>query len=163
LGFTVLGPTAGAQRYTGAWGVYDDDGVSRVFLARNFTAALRWIAEELNGEPQPGVERLRGGTHLAPGVLYVIGQPRSSTDMLRSSQGAEPPKNSVVEWYGPVSSYATGIVSNLPPVRRVGRVAGYTANGSALIYDTDNVRAVVDPEKLTVLAEKAEDGWGKLK
>lgn len=83
--------------------------------------------------------------------------------MLRSSQGAEPPKNSVVEWYGPVSSYATGIVSNLPSVRRVGRVAGYTANGSALIYDTDNVRAVVDPEKLTVLAEKAEDGWGKLK
>lgn len=79
-----------------------------------------------------------------------------------ADQSPKPPEGAVVEWYAQPSGYRTGIVANLPAERRIGRVNHYRPDGSACVYDADGVRAIVRPERLTVLAERAEAGWSQL-
>lgn len=73
------------------------------------------------------------------------------------------PEGAVVEWYSHGHGLRLGIVENIPPIRRVGRVHHVKDDGKTLvIYDTDNVRALVKIDEVTVLADRAEAGWGSL-
>jgi hypothetical protein len=72
------------------------------------------------------------------------------------------PDNAVIEWHAEFASIRTGIVSNLPPQRHIGRVVAHKA-GYLLVVDPDAVRCRVRPEQVSaVLAERAEAGWGRL-
>jgi len=74
-----------------------------------------------------------------------------------------PPDGSVVEWHEEFSSIHTGIVSNVPQVRRIGRVSHIRNDGVfAVVITPDNNRRVVHVAALTVIAERAEAGWGNL-
>jgi hypothetical protein len=73
------------------------------------------------------------------------------------------PDGAVVEWFEQPSSIATGIIDNVPPVRRIGRVSHTRLDGVFLvIFDPDGVRRVIHKAAVTVIAEKAEAGWGRL-
>ena len=67
----------------------------------------------------------------------------------------------VVEWFEQPSSITTGIVSNATPVRRVG-VVSHEHLGFWVVYDAEGIRAMVKPEKLTVIQERPTAGWAKL-
>jgi hypothetical protein len=75
-----------------------------------------------------------------------------------------PPRNSVVEWHEEFSSVRTGIVANLPLVKRIGRViCESTSNpGFMVLSDHEGSRRVVAANKLRVIALDAEAGWASL-
>jgi hypothetical protein len=75
-----------------------------------------------------------------------------------------PPRNSVVEWHEEFSSVRTGIVGNLPHVKRIARViCESTANpGFMVLTDPEDARRVVAANRLHVIALDAEAGWANL-
>lgn len=64
----------------------------------------------------------------------------------------------LVEWYSQSGGITLGIVSNIPPARRIGQVSNVGPE-FAVVYDPDGIRAVVSVSELTVLREKAFPGW----
>lgn len=71
------------------------------------------------------------------------------------------PSGAIVAWDAPVTNIFVGLCSNAAREERIGRVSH--AHGEfVVIYDPDGVRALVAPERLTVLAERAEAGWARL-
>lgn len=84
-------------------------------------------------------------------------------DMTTDTESIEHPlRGHVVEWYAPMSSTATGIVSNVPPVRRIGRVNHARPDGWLVVFDHDGIRAVVNPNDVHDLG-RADAGWSNLR
>jgi hypothetical protein len=75
------------------------------------------------------------------------------------------PTNSVVEWYETPCITSGGVDDNAPRVRRIGRVI-LIRQGLARIQPANGFDAysaiTVAVERLTVIAEQAEAGWGRL-
>lgn len=70
--------------------------------------------------------------------------------------------NQVVEFFDSATTSAGGIVEG-PRVRRIARVSHIRPDGTVCLYDPEGVRAIRHPEALTVIAERAEAGWGNLR
>lgn len=68
------------------------------------------------------------------------------------------PHGAVVEWYQQI----TAGVSNVPKVRRIGRVNHVRNDGHLVVFDPEGLRCIVKPADVTVLAEHAEAGWANL-
>lgn len=72
-------------------------------------------------------------------------------------------EGNIVEWWEQPASIATGIIGNVPPVRRIGRISHFRpGRDEVVIYDPDGIRCVRTPDRLTVLVEYAEPGWSRL-
>jgi hypothetical protein len=74
------------------------------------------------------------------------------------------PDGAIVEWYAEFASIRTGVISNVPLVRRVGVVRRIANDGWLTVYDVDGIRSHVHPDytQVTVLAERTYPGWGEL-
>lgn len=76
-------------------------------------------------------------------------------------------EGNIVEWHEQPSGITTGIIANVPPVRRIGRVNHFRPSrpdqpDTAVVYDPDGIRCIVAVETLTVIAEYPEAGWSRL-
>lgn len=177
-GCTNARPGADSPRRQKAWDLIAE-ALAWNLIADDSEAVIAAKLAELAGKPyqvgfawnvtpgervsyqQPFVIDLNGGNLLTYAQVNEIEKTvaKGQAVIVLDAQVVE---GNVVEFFDTATDSAGGLVENLPPVRRIARVSHFRSDGTVCLYDPEGVRAIRHPEALTVIAERAEVGWGNL-
>lgn len=73
-----------------------------------------------------------------------------------------PLRNHVIEFHQNLASVATGIVANVPKVRRIAIVSHERPDGTLFCTDSDGATVIIDPGLVNFTdLGIAKAGWGK--